>query len=143
MEQNIFQVINEPHLDEILSNHMRDLIVVMLSSRNCEPCKLLKPKFVVLFKQHKDTFFVYIDKNNYVTTQNKYFNEFQYTPTFLFYFGGGRIAIVEGGYEKSLIQTLLILKQKIEEKNKMLLNSRIIQTAGIIKTARIEKTIGS
>jgi len=46
MEQNIFQVIKEDHLDEILSNYMQNLVLVMLSSKTCGPCKIIKPKFV-------------------------------------------------------------------------------------------------
>jgi thiol-disulfide isomerase/thioredoxin len=116
MKQNIFQVISETHLDEILDNHIRDLVVVMLSSQTCAPCKMIKPKFVELSKQHKDMFFIYIDRSNYKVTENKYFTEFEYTPTFVFYFGGQKIAFVEGGHEPSLIRAIMTLKQKIEDK---------------------------
>jgi thiol-disulfide isomerase/thioredoxin len=116
MEQNIFQVINESHLDEILSQHVRDMVVIMLSSKDCAPCRVIKPKFVALSKEHSDVFFVYIDKSNYAVTQNKYFTEFEYTPTFVFYFGGNKIAFVEGGHEPSLVRAIMVLKQKIDEK---------------------------
>lgn len=118
MDQNIFQVINENDLDEILSNHIRDLVVIMLSSQTCAPCKVIKPKFVGLSQQHKDVFFVYIDRSSYTITGNKYFTEFEYTPTFVFYFGGNKIAFVEGGHEPSLVQAITVLKQKIAEKKK-------------------------
>ncbi len=120
MEQNIFQVINENNLDEILSHHMRDLVVIMLSGKNCSPCKAIKPKFVELSKQYKDIFFVYVDITNYTTVGNKYFSEYEFTPTFLFYFGYSKIAFIEGAHEQSLVKTLLTLKQKIEEKKRIL-----------------------
>ena len=121
MNQNIFQVINETHLDEILSQHMRDLVVIMLSSKNCGPCKTIKPRFVELSKQHKDIFFVYVDRTNYDVMENKYFADYLFTPTFLFYFGGNRVAFIEGNHEESLIKIIMILKQKIEEKRQEIL----------------------
>jgi|688.fasta_scaffold406575_2 thiol-disulfide isomerase/thioredoxin len=116
MEQNIFQVVNENNLTEILTNNIQKLVVIMLSSKDCNPCRQIKPKFVELSKQNKDTFFVYIDRTNYLFTNDKYFSEYQYTPTFLFYFGGNKIAFVQGAHEQPLVKTLAILKQKIEEK---------------------------
>lgn len=116
MSQNIFQVINETHLDEILLQHMRDLVIIMLSSKTCPPCKIIKPKFIELSKSHKDVFFVYVDRSNYNGTTNKYFAEYEFTPTFLFYFGNNRVAFIEGSHEESLIKILMILKQKINEK---------------------------
>jgi len=121
MSQNIFQVINETHLDEILSQHVKSLIVVMLSSKNCGPCKTIKPKFVALAKHHQDMFFVYIDRTNYDVMNNKYFADYQFTPTFLFYFGGNRVAFFEGAHEESLVKIVTILKQKIEDKKQEML----------------------
>ncbi len=116
IEQNLFQVINESHFDEILENNMQNMIIVMLGSKECGPCKVIKPKFVELSKHHKDVFFIYIDRSNYQLTNNKYFNEFAYTPTFVFYFGGNKIAFVEGAHEQSLLSAINVLKQKIEQK---------------------------
>lgn len=118
MEQNIFQVIKEDHFDEILTNYMQNLVIIMLSSKTCGPCKTIKPKFVDLSKKNKDTVFIYIDRDNYEVTQNKYFNQFKFTPTFVFYFGKNQIAFIEGSHEEALVKTLALLKQKIEEKKK-------------------------
>lgn len=118
MSGNLFQVINESHFDEILNNNIQNMIVVMLSSKNCTPCKTIKPKFVELSKleQNRDVFFVYIDRSNFQLTQNKYFTEFEFTPTFVFYFGGNKIAFVEGAHEPSLVRAIEVLKQKINQK---------------------------
>ena len=116
MEQNLFQVISENNLDEILSNNPQKLILIMLSSKNCGPCKIIKPKFVGLSKQHNDVFFIYVDITNYAITTNKYFAEYEYTPTFLFYFNGSKVAFIKGARKQSLYNTLTVVKQKIEEK---------------------------
>jgi thiol-disulfide isomerase/thioredoxin len=127
MEQNIFQVLNETHLEEIMTNHIRNLVVVMLSSKECPPCKAIKPKFVGLAKKNTDVFFIYVDRSNYNVMANKYFASFEFTPTFIFYFGGNQIAFVEGANEENLIKTLTILKQKIEEKRQELQKQQIPQ----------------
>lgn len=118
MEQNIFQVVKEDHFDEILNTQMQNLILVMLSSKTCKPCKTFKPKFVDLSKKNKDTVFIYIDRDNYELTQNKYFLQFKFTPTFVFYFGKNQIAFIEGAHEEALVKTISLLKQKIEEKKR-------------------------
>lgn len=118
MDQNIFQVVKEDHFDEILSNYMQNLVLVMLSSKTCGPCKAIKPKFVDLSKKNKDTVFIYIDRDNYELTNNKYFTQFKYTPTFVFYFGKNQIAFIEGSHEEALLKTIALLKQKIEDKKK-------------------------
>lgn len=117
MEQNIFQVINVSHFEEILSNHIKDLVVVMLSSRTCPPCVPMKSKFIELSKKNKDTFFVFIDKSNYdFGKSDKYFSEFAAFPTFLFFFGENRLGFFSGTNEQSLISTILSLKHKITER---------------------------
>ena len=118
MEQNIFQVVKEDHLDEILTNYMQNLVLIMLSSKICGPCKTIKPKFVDLSKKNKDTVFIYIDRDNYEVTQNRYFTQFKFTPTFIFYFGKNQIAFIEGAHEDALIKTIVLLKQKIDDKKK-------------------------
>jgi len=121
MDQNLFQVISENNLDEILSNNPQKLVLIMLSSKNCGPCKIIKPKFVGLSKQHNDVFFIYVDISNYAITTNKYFAEYEYTPTFLFYFNGSKVAFIKGAREQSLYNTLTVVKQKIEEKRQELM----------------------
>jgi thiol-disulfide isomerase/thioredoxin len=118
MEQNIFQVVDESHIDEILSQHLQELCVIMYSSKTCPPCRKIKPKFINLAKQHKNIFFIYVDITNFQITSNKYFKEYLHTPTFLFYIGENKVAFIEGAREQILNETLQQLNHKIEEKKK-------------------------
>lgn len=130
MEQNIFQVVKESDIDDITVKHSQNLVIIMYSSKDCPPCKTIKPKFVGLSKQHKDVFFIYVDRNKYEydVTINKYFKEYEYTPTFLFYFNKSKVAFIEGAHEPALVKTLLILKQKIEEgRVKMLQQEKLLE----------------
>lgn len=120
MEQNIFQVVDEHHIDEILSEHLQELCLIMYSSKTCPHCKMMKPKFVNLSKQHKNIFFIYVDKDNFNISTNKYFSECNAIPLFLFYIGENKIAFIEGAQEQALISTLLELNYRIEEKKKEL-----------------------
>ncbi len=114
--QNIFQVLKESDIDDILANHMKSLVVIMLSSQDCPPCKIIKPKFISLSKEHSDVFFIYVDRTRYHVGSNKYFVKYVYTPTFVFYFGDKQIAFLEGAQEESLVRTLVVLKDKINAK---------------------------
>ena len=114
MNQNIFQVVSEDHIDEIFDQNRQNLIVIMLSSKNCPPCKEFKPKFISLSKQYKDIFFVYIDRTNYKLTQGRYFQEFEFTPTFVFYFNKNKIADIVGVHEPAFMKLMLEIKQKID-----------------------------
>jgi thiol-disulfide isomerase/thioredoxin len=116
MSQNIFQVINELNLDELLNKNCRNLIVIMLGSKNCVPCKTFKPKFIELSKKNSDVFFIYIDRENYSITENKYFAKYEYTPTILYFVGRDQIDDVEGLYEAQIIGKLDCYKLKIQEK---------------------------
>lgn len=114
MNQNIFQVINEDHVDEILTQHRLNLTIVMLSAKNCGPCKHIKPAFVNLAKQYKDIFCVYIDRDNYLVTKGKHFMEYESTPTFVFYFDNKKITEIIGSHEPALLKVVLEIRQKIE-----------------------------
>ena len=132
MNQNIFQVVSEEHIDEIFDQYKQNLIVVMLSSKTCPPCVAFKPKFISLSKQYKDIFFVYIDLTNYKMTQGKYFREFNSTPTFIFYFNNNKIVDIVGVHESAFMKLMLEIKQKIDvarqqfqQEEKMLENQKV------------------
>jgi thiol-disulfide isomerase/thioredoxin len=126
MENNIFQVTEEQHLDEILQNNAQKLTLIMYSSKTCGPCKLIKPKFVFLSKQNKDCFFAYIDINAFVSTTRKYIMNVECTPKFSYYFGGKEVASFNGAHEQALIDTLTLLKDKIEAKRKETLQKELL-----------------
>jgi len=120
MSQNIFQVVNEGHVDEILNNHQQELVIIMLSSKTCGPCKLIRPVFIQLAKQNIDCVFIYIDTTNYIPSRHQYTGDCDATPKFDFYFNKTRIAFVKGAFQDKLIGTLEIIKQKINVKREEL-----------------------
>lgn len=118
MISNIFQVVKEEHLTEILNKNTQKIVLTMYSSKNCNPCKEIKPKFISIAKQNLDCFFVYIDVVGFAQKTGKYIEEerIESTPTFVFYFNGVSIAKIIGGYEKTIVDTLNLLRKKIEIK---------------------------
>lgn len=118
MANNIFQVINENHLSEILENNVKTLTVVMMSSKECPPCKAFKPRFVAFSKEHQDCLFVYIDILNYKNLTNKYTTDLKSTPTFYFYFNETRLAVITGAHDQTINNTILTIKEKIEQNKK-------------------------
>lgn len=117
MEQNIFQVIEEKHIDEILTDHTQDLSIIMYSVSVPE-YKKLKSTFVNLSKKYAHIFFIYVDKNNFQMSNHKYFTPETKIPYFQFFIGGNKIAFIEGGSEQILEKTVFELNFKVEEKKK-------------------------
>ncbi len=89
---NLYQVTKEEDLDEILDDHIRELVVIMFSSNDCRPCMNILPRFVQTAEQKQDCFFVYIDIYNYVDTLKKYTKELTCTPRFAYYYKKGEIS---------------------------------------------------
>jgi thiol-disulfide isomerase/thioredoxin len=134
MDQNIFQVINENHLEEIINQNRQTLIVIMLSSKECPPCKTIKPKFITSSKQNKDIMYIYIDRTNYTGVTGKYLEKFLYTPTFIFYFNCHEIGSIEGAQEQTLITTINDIKQKIDAiKQEVEKETKLKQTEVVMK----------
>ena len=114
MSSNIYQVLKEVDLNEILNDQSQSLVLVMFSAKNCKPCSQIKPKFINLSKENPKSHFVYIDVDNF---ENNTF-EIQGTPKFLFYFDNQVIAEILGAQEESLSNTFSNIKNKIESKKK-------------------------
>ena len=85
MTNNIFRVLNEGDLEEILEINKFKVVVVMYSNKNCGPCKKIKPQFVSLAKEHPNSYFVYVDLGDFKITDNKYTKYISGTPQFVFY----------------------------------------------------------
>lgn len=116
---NIFRVISEQTFTNILSNYSTKLCVLMLSSATCPPCQKYKGKFIQLAKQYPDSIFIYIDFTNYDPGENKYFQNFPYTPTFVYYFNSTYLAHVEGAKENTIVNMISILLDKINEQKQI------------------------
>ncbi len=120
MTFNIFQVLKETDLDEIMNDHNQNLVVVMFSTKTCRPCMRIKPKFVDMAKENGECFFVYIDLNNFENTEYKYTKTVEATPKFSYYFNNVEIADVMGADESVVSKTLSHLKNKISVGKKQL-----------------------
>lgn len=139
MEQNIYRVINESQIDEILEDNKQKLVVLMYSAKTCGPCKLFKPKFVALANQHKDVLFIYIDRLQFTIGANKYFKKYESTPTFLYYFGNQELAYVVGVHETSIVSTIFTIKQKIEERRQeMMQREKLLEEQQRHETQKIQ-----
>lgn len=116
MSQNIFQVLDEQHIDEILEDHQTQITIIMFSSKPCPHCKMIKPKFVDLAKQEGDCFFIYVDITNFKTTKGTYTKALESTPYFAYYIHGQQLANITGAHEQALVKTLHAIKEKIATK---------------------------
>jgi len=118
MENNLFQLLNENDVDEIMEDNQQTLIVAMFSSTTSTPCKQIKPIFVDLSKRYNDCIFLYIDINNFKNTNYKFTKNIEATPKFVFYIGSDQIAFITGAHEKQLVDNFTTLKLRIDAKRK-------------------------
>ena len=115
---NIFQVVSETHLDEILDKYSQNIVVIMFSSKSCPPCMMVKPKFINLSKTNPDCFFVYVDLSSFDQPTHKYDSEIKCTPTFVYYFNKYQVASVTGPYETQIVKVIQNLRNQIDKKKK-------------------------
>jgi hypothetical protein len=112
---NIYQVIDERDIDEILRANTNKLVVMMFSMIGCSSCKEMKPLFVNMSKQHTESIFIYVCINKFNETDKKYTNWVQYYPSFSYYFKLNEISRFTGGDFNKLIQTFSYLKIEINK----------------------------
>jgi thiol-disulfide isomerase/thioredoxin len=115
MVNNLFQVLKEPDLDEIIEDHPENIVLIMFSSKTCGPCMSIRPKFISMANENPDCFFVYVDIPSFQNTTGKYTSNVEGTPNFVFFFNTQQIASVMGAQEETLVATLRHLKMKIQE----------------------------
>jgi len=125
---NLYQVIKEEDLKEILNDHIHELTVIMFSSNKCQPCKTILPTFVQTAQQRSDCFFVYIDVLTYIDKTRKYTEKLKCTPRFSYYYNNQEIAYVIGKDEKLFTNTLNDLIYRIKEKKAEIKRKNLLNT---------------
>lgn len=103
---NIFKVLNETDLNDVLNNHKYNIVIMMFSSDKCQSCKIIKPFYINMSKHFNNEIFIYIDVDNFVHTSNKYINNVDVIPKFIFLYNLQEIASVGGSDKNLLIDTL-------------------------------------
>jgi len=129
---NLVQVIKEIDIDEILDDHIRDLVIIMFSSSKCGPCMNIKPTFIQTAKQKSNCFFIYIDITNYSDTTKNYTDKLKCTPRFAYYYNKQEIAYVIGQDEKLFIKTLNDIIFRINEKKEEMKRRNLVRPATYI-----------
>lgn len=112
---NIHQIVSEDDLKHFIETNQLKLITIMFSTKLCEPCKKIRPTFISLSKQYKDTEFVYIDLSEFKEDTYHYTNKYdiQYTPYFIFLFNNKKLGHSEGDDSNNLISVLKELRNKV------------------------------
>lgn len=124
MSNNIFQVITQKDLDEIIDEHSGSLIVLMYSSKSCPACVTIKPAFISMAKSNNDCFFVYIDVNRFEDPTQKYTKGISHIPRFAYLYNKQEISTIIGADEEKMIKTLAYLRQLIEHKKRQHLEAK-------------------
>lgn len=127
MSNNIFQIISEEHMNDIINRYIDTLIVVMYSSSNiCEDCPQIKRQFIELSKNNPNNLFIYVCVENYKDSSGKYTNDFniEHLPTFIFLYNANKIGDVCGSDYSILVDTFNQIKTIIDEELSKLVSEK-------------------
>lgn len=114
---NLYQVINETDLVNILKKNDNNLVVVMITNSltfERETSNKLKKLYVEISKNFPKTFFVYIDIKNF-NDQSKYFTDNIAYPRFIYYFRNDELGYVEGLDLNVFVEKLQLILSKLNE----------------------------
>lgn len=115
MTTNIFKVLTEIDVDEILTNNSDSLSVIMFSTNPCQACSEIKPKFIELAGKYTDCVFLYVDCSIYnPSTNNKYTSDVKKVPMFKLYYKTNLVAVVNGKKYVSIANTIQYVYTEIE-----------------------------
>lgn len=123
MNQNLFKVLSEEDMDEILDDNSRRIVVVMYASKTRG--KSMKLDFAKIAEKNKDTFFVYLDVNDYKDKTYKYTKDLERLPKFVLYYNHDMAAHVIGEDKDALIKVLLKVKELIADRLRKEMENKI------------------
>ena len=94
---NIYQVLNEDDLNEIIEDNQNKLIVVLFSAKWCGPCRKIKPMFIDFSSKNKESFFVFINIDTFSDKKFKFMENVSNIPHFNYYYNNNLVKKIVGG----------------------------------------------
>lgn len=110
---NIFRVLNENDLVEILNSYTTKMIVISFISKTSDTNCGIKKALVKLSQENPENIFLYIDVHNYLQTNSILINHIQGVPTTFFYYANEEIACAKGNHISDIVDTFYLLIKKI------------------------------
>ena len=131
MTNNIYRVINEPDLNEILLDNSHRLVCVVFLTKNADPQLNIKKCFIQMAYENPNNFFIYIDLNSFTFTEKRF--TFDRLPTTFYYLDNEEIANVQGNNVHKIYDTfnqlVKLINQKISEnKTTVSINTNFFNT---------------
>lgn len=121
---NIFKVIDETSLEEILSDHKNELVVVTFTSTTINNNDIRKC-LLQLSTENKDCIFVFITTDDFINTTYKYTKNVKPLPKSCFYFDMEELVSVQGSNISDVVVLFYNIKNKIIQKlQKMVLMTK-------------------
>lgn len=128
---NLYRVVHENDLDEILLENAHRLVAIMFVTKTIDAQLQLKKCLMQLASENPNNFFVYIDVNSYTTTNNRLTKKIEKMPSTYLYLDNEEAACVQGNQPKLIYETFLQLAKKIEEmngnENTVVINQKFLQ----------------
>jgi len=128
---NVFKVIDEYSLDEILSDNKRQLVLIIFTANTINNSEI-KKCLLNLAKQHTDAFFTIIDVDKFANATYKYVRTAKPLPKASFYFGFEEVANIYGTQTDSFVNDIRAVFQSLKNE----LNERSISMSEKSQTDR-------
>ena len=120
-KSNIYIVLNENDMDDILIKNMDILIIVLYISKKEDNYINIRRQYIEISKVMQNDIFLFVDINEFKNTMGKYIKNID-MPIVEFYYNKAMIAYTAGFNKEMLIKSVFSLKTKLNELKQKLLN---------------------
>lgn len=136
-KSNIYIVLNENDMDDILVKNMDILIIVLYISKKEDNYINMRRQYIEISKVLQNDIFLFIDISEFKNTMGKYVKNID-IPIIEFYYNKAMIAYTAGFNKEMIIKSVFSLKTKLNELKQKLSNINKVMVDPKNQQCRIE-----
>ena len=121
-KSNIYIVLNENDMDEILIKNTNTMIIILYISKKEDAYINIRRQYIDISRVLQNEIFLFVDVNEFKNTVGKYIKKIE-IPLIEFYFNKAMIAYTSGFNKEMIIKSIFSLKTKLNELKQRLYNS--------------------
>lgn len=115
LENNLFRVINEKDIDEILILYQNTMIIILYNTKKNDHYLSIGKEYIDISGKIKDCLFLFVDVNEFEISENKYDVNNITEPIIEFYFNKALKATLDGFERTYFIESINSVSEYIEK----------------------------